>query len=213
MPRAVPLPAPASLPPGSGAAPADSPALTLFDGMVLVAALAPGLTLSRALWAVLPWPWVGNLPEVILAGLSLGLLLAAPFVLGGSLALVGLRLRQAGANLRAVIGEPGTAAGVAVGAGVLLGVLMLAPLALLDPWRTHLLSGRIPWPGGTQLLAWVAVAVPMLGAAVASAWLSLWAGGRWRARPTWTDRAGRLCGAYWLLATPFLGALLLRDLA
>jgi hypothetical protein len=34
--------------------------------------------------------------------------------------------------------------------------------------------------------------------AVAAAWLMQLIGGRWNAVPTWTDRIGRLVGAYWL---------------
>ena len=41
------------------------------------------------------------------------------------------------------------------------------------------------------------------GFAVASAWLVLWANGRWRPQPSWADRLGRLLGLFWVLTIPF----------
>jgi hypothetical protein len=34
--------------------------------------------------------------------------------------------------------------------------------------------------------------------AVMAAWAALILGRRWRAEPTWIDRAGRCCGFYWI---------------
>lgn len=41
------------------------------------------------------------------------------------------------------------------------------------------------------------------GFAVAAAWLTLWANGRWRAQPTWADRLGRFMGFFWIVTIPF----------
>jgi hypothetical protein len=38
------------------------------------------------------------------------------------------------------------------------------------------------------------------GTAVASSWITLLIGGRWRADPRWIDRLGRFLGASWMMS-------------
>jgi hypothetical protein len=44
-----------------------------------------------------------------------------------------------------------------------------------------------------------AIVEARIGPAVITAWVALYASGRWRSEPHWIDRAGRVLGAYWVV--------------
>jgi hypothetical protein len=53
---------------------------------------------------------------------------------------------------------------------------------------------------------------PLMGLAVLVSWVTLLAGRRWRAEPSWVDRFGRAVGVYWILAGfAVTGLFVLRD--
>lgn len=193
------------------AEPLRSDRLNLRDALVLVGLLAPALSLVRGIVASNGLPLLQWTPEGLLLVLTQGTLYTAPLMLMLMLALVILRRLRPEASWRTLGREPGLTACLAAGLGLGVAALMVAPLALLEPWRSALLSGRLPWPGGRALIWWLAVVLPLLGSAVGSAWMALYLNGQWRPRPTWIDRAGRLCGAYWLVATVIVGAGLLQS--
>jgi hypothetical protein len=87
-----------------------------------------------------------------------------------------MRVRQPRPPLRALIGQPGTVAGLAVTFG----------LIWVTGWLHFLFFGRIN--DGTV----TAIAV---GVTVALAWTCLALSRQWKAEPSWVDRMGRLLGA------------------
>ena len=91
-------------------------------------------------------------------------------------------------RLREIVREPGFAACVGAMAGLIAGLIRLGFLYAFEwgSWE----SQRFNYLGDSIL-------EPAL-AMVAGAWLALLVCGRWKAVPSWHDRAGRLLGLYWL---------------
>ena len=101
---------------------------TIFDAMVMIAATALGLALAR---------WVES--PITVPGTRAGFLLYWPWseaptslISAWILALLVLRLVQSQGRRRMAIGEPGTIAGLASLAAMLLGAARLAVVDLLD---------------------------------------------------------------------------------
>src|SRR5262249_31282898 len=112
-----------------------------------------------------------------------------PCVAMWTLALLSIRLNRPGADLRRLALRPGMAACLMV----ILGMGVACVLNLLDM--------TIPgsWQGAPMILIWLIPLTLYLSAPpVAAAWSLLALTGRWNPEPTWTDRLGRVLGA-WLV--------------
>ena len=176
----------------------------ILDGMVLVAATAVGFAASHALapeltphdiWQALTEP-VGNRPiaEVIGGYLELVAILFLPNLMAWSVALLilgarGWRSRPKGRRRRPP--APGTLACLAVTI-----VAALTAAFVLIGWALH----RADAP----LSSWIIeVGFEFMLNEAASAvfwcWVTLALCRRWRAEPTWIDRAGRALGVVWIL--------------
>jgi hypothetical protein len=179
--------------------------LTLFDGMILVAASAVGL--SVFLWIVksvlygplfvqmfAPPPQGWTTGQVLVRGVQwIGF--ALPFACAWTCTVPILRMRAPRPRVRRGLSQPGVAACVAslvalvwasIALGGTLAVDRLASDTLsADPrrWLFHFIV--------EELFAYV-------GLAVASTWAALLLAGRWRRSADWIDRFGRILGAFWI---------------
>lgn len=174
---------------------------TLLDGLILIAATAPGILSLRAIRPEVGfWPRHWTTPETVQLVVAL-VALVLPCVLTWTLALPVLRLYRPHPPARRLSRQPGMVASAAVALALALTALaigagILLKIAQADP---------ISWPKGER--DWLAMAVevlavfsPLVALAVAGAWASLVLGGRWRAERDWIDRAGRTLGVVWMLA-------------
>ena len=148
----------------------------LADAMVLVAAMAAGLSLTRPLAA----HWATGRDH------RMDIFLAAPCVLTLSLALLTLRLRRPRAGFRRIARQPGTMACLAVAIFLALRApfyLGMACLCTLTPsfWVNRFVNESL-----------------RLGYVVPVAWFILLITRRRRPEPGWIDRLGRILGAYWI---------------
>ena len=189
--------------------------LRLSDLLLLTAATAMGcglaLALNRAtggeiqegfealssLFQIRAWQDLRSVLEVNMMGsYLLGSLvtITLPFAMVWTLAIVPPLLTGPRPRLRRLATQPGFMAACAFGVSI-------ADLALPIGVRSVLVR-VLRTPDSSPLdLDGVLFDLPMqTGAAVAAAWLTLILGRRWRARSDWTDRLGRIMGAYWILA-------------
>jgi hypothetical protein len=173
---------------------------TIVDAMVLVAATAVGLVVSRAFLSeglTFPdqWTWdsVGEL------ALALNQLIA-PVALAWTLAVCLLRLRGPRPRLRLVFRQPGMVACTAA-----LIVFLLRVLEPILAVCVHYLAS----PGmflrdkewmGIQLSDVFNLNLLNLGDGVAVAWILLWLGKACRPERSWIDRTGTVLGIYWFFA-------------
>ncbi len=171
----------------------------LVDLLILVAALAAGMALCRPrirglafdpeagflsdpptrypLWQVLLWP-----DNVVVVGSAM----ASMAMLG----LLAVSLRPPRARRRALLRRPGFVACVAGAAAMAAnGLEVGAPALFQDALPTGVWNPFDPF--------WKV----RIGPSVIAAWLFLAGGGRWRSEAGWIDRAGRLLGLFWILAT------------
>jgi hypothetical protein len=172
--------------------PSHSRKFSLLDAMILVAAAAIWLTLTRhfafaatksnfdSIWYLGNYGWIGILRHQI------GLLL---WVL--SLTVIALRLRSPRPSRRRLWSQPGFSACVAAVLGVFLQALETGI------GRHAQLTGWVKWDHFWMAFLWVEW--PYAGPAVAGAWLALAWSRRWRAEPSMVDRLGRLIGICWLI--------------
>ncbi|OJW22268.1 MAG: hypothetical protein BGO49_07225 [Planctomycetales bacterium 71-10] len=199
----------------------DSRRFSTFDLMILVAAAAVGLWLKRH---SAPYLWPGGPkygPESPVYVAWEGALELSPFLIPLAPTLVVLHLRRPRPSLRRLSIRPGFAACLAATVGLGVGALMQAlreVVALMT--RTGAIA-KLPsppfmtWPAGTLdvpepmgattncLSRIILVPIesghaPAIATAVIATWAMLAVGGRWRPRPTWLDRVGRLIGLAWL---------------
>lgn len=171
---------------------------TLADAMILIAATAVGLALTRLNLEVLktgpagrirPIRSIGELMEM-LPQLAVASLPGAAMI---SLALGLIRLRRPRPSIRRIARQPGALACLAAVASA-VGLPLLMYLACLAAPR------RVP--GGDWPLVIVLILPMQVGCSVAGAWLALAARRSWRPEPSWIDRAGRLLGLYWIALIP-----------
>jgi hypothetical protein len=165
--------------------------LNLVDGMIIVAATALGLAMSRARMTGLmttrsplfapPGPWAKGLALAILDGLEA----SVPVLLTTTLAILAIRLRRPRPALLRLGREPGFVACVVAVPAILLCVVSAIPLV----W-----ARGASFAQGFSLLDYT----PEGGFAVTGAWLALAVGRRWRPQPHWVDRLGRLVGIGWI---------------
>ncbi len=169
---------------------------TVLDEMILVVLFAAGIVVTGAFWesdlrqftSFRPaqlWGWevLDWAPFFLLGLFPRYIALAMP-------ALFVMRLRRPRPSLRKLSRQPGCVACAAGSAALLAGGLLVLSWTLFreDP-RMRLEAPS--WPAVESYVA----------AAVLAAWAALLLGGRWRSEPTWIDRAGRVCGTYWVFVT------------
>jgi hypothetical protein len=163
---------------------------TLFDAMILVAAVAAGLATARAcLLQVMPR-----------SNPSFAVRLTAVFVaLAVTITLIPLRLRRP--RPRRPGRHPGMVAScaVALALGFILGE---QASSWLEPVPTPMRAEPHYWAIN---LVFNLLRLDLYSLAVAGAWLALVLSGRWRPERDWLDRAGMALGVCWILS-PFLAA-------
>jgi hypothetical protein len=179
--------------------------LTILDGMVLVAAVACGLSVRPKLNAwygqgpVYAQNWFGRITDDPVKVAS-----AIPFLMTITPAVLVMRLRRPRPRWRLLARQPGTAACCAA-----IGPIAIAALHLcLLEWRAdHVGSGDLyaPWVSWEPVL-WICGS--SAGLCVLAAWLALAVSGRRSVERSGIDWLGRLVGAGWLaiLAVRILGA-------
>jgi hypothetical protein len=160
---------------------------TLLDGLILIAPMAAGLAMVQPffrdrlfLYGSTPSPrWLGY------AGV--GMNLASRFVAMGMLGVLVVRLLPPRPRLRRLSRQPGAVACAAGAAAMVVGGLVaVAFIAFRD--QSSRSSGISGW----------AFFEARIGPAVMASWVALALSRRWRAEPSWVDRAGRILGAYWI---------------
>lgn len=186
---------------------------TLMDAISLVAATAFGLVGLRASagslselgeelresissfgspangWAI--WSWV------IYSGYGFFTTALFPFCWAWTLAVLILRLRRPRPQLRNLACQPGAMACIA--AAITLAPALVGLLFLLLGGADSAHRVDYDAPGFQRGLAVFFILLPALsGFSVLGAWTTLFLSGQYRAEPTWTDRAGRVLGVYWI---------------
>ena len=166
---------------------------TIADAMILIATSAVGWfgvqsTLGgtfgpRRIFAA--WRARTPGPDTLVV---VGLAIVVPFLATTTAAILIMRLRRPRPTSRRLFRQPGTVACVAA----LLAMLIEAG------WVASLLAMK-SWLMGPDLV--FVLHVPQVGFAVVGGWLSLAMAGRWRPEPGWIDRAGRVVGVCWIVAT------------
>jgi hypothetical protein len=165
--------------------------LTLFDALVLVAALAVGLAASCSYLRFLPgFSQVLTGFSQVSSRIRDRIVAAVPCLAALSLAVIALSLRQPRQRFRRVARRPGVAACWAASLGFLF----------------HLLADGRPvvkhfnfffWP--EMALAFSGVDIMWLSAGcVAASWLTLALAGLWRAERDWVGWLGRAVGVAWI---------------
>jgi hypothetical protein len=185
---------------------------TLFDAMALVAAMAVacGLTLwiDRASGGFMSW----CLPELLAKRPKYS---KSPFdhsfyltdLVGGEVValsclsllffavltmfIIPIRLFNPRPQFRRLVRQPGTMAAIAASLGIAIAILQVT-FALLFAIHSMLSKDDL------YILALLGGVASYPGIAVFFVWMTLLLGGWWRAEPDWVDRAGRVCGAYWM---------------
>lgn len=169
--------------------------IRLVDALVLIAALAVGLTLSRNVDSG-GWTWTVEYSEDgghVATQKALGrfALFGRDTLLGLvpiSLILPALEWYRSGTTRTELFQRPGFTACLAVGVAVALNLLRSLAIRW-TPAAPPILGWTDPWFDDGEAAS----------AAVASCWGLLWMGGTWRAVPTWRDRFGRLLGLIWIV--------------
>ena len=166
---------------------------SLLDAMALVATTAFGLGLVRGhfldLNARQPQILSTWLPMVAMFHRVTGF---GPLLAAWSLAMIGLHLIPPRPSFRRLARSPGFAASLASGLGIVL------------CFATNGVERLYPWVRGLPAppIDYVVNAMPMtVAVAIASAWISIAAGGRWRRRrgPDWRERLALAVGWAWIL--------------
>jgi hypothetical protein len=172
--------------------------LSVADVMILVAATAVGLALTRAYFGeyfqarpIREHQW---LRWAIVAG-SLQSIYYLPILASWSVALVVLRLRPPRPRLRRLAWRPGWVATCAAATALTIGWLMVTIQHYTGHRGWHLVESS----------------VHPVGVAVTAAWVNLAACGRWRPEAEWIDRLGRVVGVCWIVITLLLTSLFLPD--
>ncbi len=167
---------------------------TILDGMILVAAIACGFAIHRAIpdmsgWGILGENWLGrNARDSIRAAL--------PFLLMLTLGTLVMRLRRPRPRWRALARQPGTAACCATVVPIALHIGLYADQSRIRPGNDALMG--YPW-----FWSLVESGAASAGLWVLAAWLAMAISGRRRPERSWIDRLGRIVGLGWLLLLAF----------
>jgi hypothetical protein len=180
--------------------------LGIADGLILIAAIACGLAVTRFLvgdlerkqvWDAVTSGLARGWSFKLAAGMfaELGTVLLMPCFVTGTIACAALGLRAPRPPLRRFLRQPGTMASFL--ATVILALVVPLGLAV---WLG--MGGKNT--GGTNVLVLLLLAgVGLNGAAIALGWLAMAVYGHWRPEPTGLDRLGRVVGAGWIVSSIF----------
>jgi hypothetical protein len=186
---------------------------TLADAMILVAATALGIAISRegqrSVSSIIlfldgigtPDPFARLKP--VLSPPARGIVAWGPVLTCWALALLALRLRRPRPGRRRLFASPGVAA-------CFFAVLLVAFRTAESAWTSSLTYDVY----GADLV-WSSLQTPNLphalqdgstsatvGFGVAALWIWMAVSGRWRPEPHWIDRMGRILGVTWLVVIP-----------
>jgi hypothetical protein len=168
----------------------------LLDGLILLVPVAIGFALSRPRLAVASWDpfneWASRWRGII----DFNLNVASRFVSVAMLGLLVVRLRHPRPGLRRLSRQPGTVACTAAALAMAAGGTIVGTMRIFRESRFS--EGDASW---ITFEPWIAPAVMI-------SWAALFLGRRWRAEPSWIDRAGRCCGCYWIVAAIYRGVVL-----
>jgi hypothetical protein len=192
---------------GTGRMPSRS--FGVADAMLLVVAVALGLSVNRMDWLrIANFRQFGSYDKI-----QVILEVVLPYVTAGTAAVLGMRLRQPRPSIRRLAREPGAAACMVCSATLIIVAGWIATTmatgrimefsATMISWPHHGGRGRggtLHYPGGMAFVVYG----DRIGFAVAGAWLVLVLSGRWRSESTWIDRVGRTLGWLWLGLTMVL---------
>ncbi len=183
----------------------NSRRLTLLDLMIAVAGLAVGLwimphglvAVAETAFPIITGPYAVSVRTQWLSHLIVRY--SYPVAVIWSLTVLVLAITPPCPPVRRLVRQPGFVACCVVA----MTVLITGPLAFAIS-QHNFIAGL---PTSTRLQIYLGEALTFRrgegGFAVASAWLVLWANGRWRSQPSWADRLGRLLGLFWVLTIPF----------
>lgn len=171
----------------------------IADGLILIAGVGVGLGLVRCvapsvtpteLWSILVNPPGGWTPEYAIAlGAEFCGFFVTPFVAPWTLACLLVQLKS---------DRPGRLRRVPGFVACLLPTLGCA-VTIATTWT---ILGRPAWgpidPSGRDEGEAQFGSSLLVGTSVLWAWVTMKVCGIWRARPTWTDRLGRLTGVVWV---------------
>ena len=185
---------------------------TLFDAMVLIAALAVALFPIR--WNLMAWSWYfsgeWSASAVLKRGVEADALLC-PLALTLSPALWVLRLRRPRPGLARVFRQPGMAASTATlvyelffFTATLISLVLHYAFASLNNHHLFYSLNAVMW-------LWI-LPLCFTGILVLAVWIVLWLSGAWRVEPSWIDRVGRILGIYWVANSFFFCSALLAGL-
>jgi hypothetical protein len=191
----------------------------LSDAIILLTATAVGLAVFRPYNALTQVYWLPPFPFAPrfmgwVNGLWSCLVLASPFAMAWTLAILALRLRRPRPRWRRLVRQPGFIAGFMA---ALVLALRLCGFATMQ-WRVGRDPGLALWsPRVTRPTGHIVAGnfgylsfdtdhflgtMAMIGIAIASSWLLMRASGRWRPERTWIDRAARALGWFWIVTLP-----------
>ncbi len=165
---------------------------TVADAMILVAAMTPGLILLRmatslGLFETITSPFGHGVGAFLWLVTSVGVCI----LVGPSLAVAILTVRQPSRDRKHAIRGPGFVACLAVMTASVFPIAYFAKSML----KSHRPEDNLEW-FFFRLIQELASGAGMMSI---GAWLALVVVGRWRPRPTWTDRLGRVVGACWVI--------------
>jgi hypothetical protein len=177
---------------------------TIADGMALIAATAAGIAVSSRVspdaWRE-PWSALSTWKAAVNFA-AISITMAMPCLIAWTVAVPLLRMRDGLPRWRRAARRPGIAACLSVW------LSLPAVTAILLGCQVYARGFERFWDrlqgiGAPSLVMEVLiVASPMVGLSVAIAWGLQAIQGRWRAEVTWTDRAGRVLGTFWIIIVP-----------
>jgi hypothetical protein len=197
-------------PPISGE-PATERPFGIADALIVIAAIALGLTVTRSLVPGLTpqmlWDAFAAIPQAeltfwgVMAGAAeAGSLLVIPTYTFTTLACLAMRLRAPRPAQHRFVRQPGAMACLAVTCTI---ALATGPVVAI---RMYAASEN---PGSQDFIVAVYMVAAFLGVGIVSCWTAMALSGRWRPERTWIDRLGRLIGLGWVVSAGFYGGLLL----
>ena len=170
---------------------------TVLDGMIVVAGLAVSLWAMPEGWEDAVRTGIGIVAKVRTVHVaayraSLLLVYSTPIVAAWTLTVLMLRLRHRPSPLRRLASQPGFVACSAVA----------LTLLLLGPYQASAASIPVQADVRFRFVRALTIKNAECGFAIASAWMVLLVGGRWRPRPELTERMGQTLGVFWIAMIP-----------
>lgn len=176
--------------------------LTILDAMILVAAVACGMAMTRTfhpssdVWLADPNNWFGRITNDPVKAI-----VVVPFLMTFTPAVLMIRMRRPRPRFRRLMRQPGMVASCAAAVPIAVSLLRLA---------------HREWPGDSSAaLNGIINSDPLFadcaldaGVWILAAWLVLWLSGFRRPERSRIDRVGRFVGAGWIvvLAVRILGS-------